>query len=402
MLFANTSSNDSITYNWTPTATIISGATTPNPIANPNTTTTYYVNSHNNFGCNYLDSATITVVPEITLTGGDTTTTCDTATLYIYITGSPTSITWSSNNQFTDTLNPNAMDSSLFVTPNDTSWYYVIAENSHCTAIDSFLVNYTGFDISLENGAVCSGYADTLNATTTSNQLLTYSWTPAALIISGANTPNPIVHDTITTTYYLNVQNDFGCTVNDSAIVVISSFNANSIVVWADKDTLYSGESTQLHVIPNTGFTFLWTPPFDLNNPTIPDPTTTPTPPAVIDYTVLLREISSGCDFLKTLRIYALELICGEPDIFIPNAFTPNADGENDILSVRGKTIEKIYLKIYERWGELVFETNKQIEGWDGTYKGKLVDPAVFVYHLEITCVDGQEYFKKGNVTVIR
>ena len=61
-----------------------------------------------------------------------------------------------------------------------------------------------------------------------------------------------------------------------------------------------------------------------------------------------------------------------------------------------------MYLKIYNRWGELVFETDKQNVGWDGTYKGKLVDPAVFVYHLSVICVDKQEYFKKGNVTVIR
>ena len=59
-------------------------------------------------------------------------------------------------------------------------------------------------------------------------------------------------------------------------------------------------------------------------------------------------------------------------------------------------------LKIYDRWGELVFETDQQKNGWDGTFNAKLVDPGVFVYYLTITCVDGQEYFKKGNVTVIR
>ena len=59
-------------------------------------------------------------------------------------------------------------------------------------------------------------------------------------------------------------------------------------------------------------------------------------------------------------------------------------------------------LKIYDRWGELVFESNKQSIGWNGTYKGELVEPAVFVYYLTITCIDEQEYFKKGNITVIR
>ena len=401
-LQATTNSNQTITYNWTPGGSIVSGGNTPAPTVNPGTTTTYYLTTQNSFGCSYTDSATVTVIPQITLSGGDTTTTCDTATLYISTTGPITSITWSTNNQFTDTLNINPMDSSLFVSPSDTMWYYVYAENSHCSAIDSFLVNYPGFDIIVDTGAICSGMNDTLNIRTTSQHTLTYSWTPLPLIISGANTSTPVVNPAVTTTYYVTVQNNFGCSIDDSSIVTVSGFNANNINVWSDKDTLYSGASTLLHVTPSTGFTFSWVPPLHLNNPTLSDPLATPIPPAVIDYTVTLKENSSGCDFRKSLRIYALELNCGEPDIFIPNAFTPNADGENDMLLVRGRTVEKMYLKIYNRWGELVFETDDQPIGWDGMYKGELVDPGVFVYHLEITCVDGQEYFKKGNVTVIR
>jgi len=72
------------------------------------------------------------------------------------------------------------------------------------------------------------------------------------------------------------------------------------------------------------------------------------------------------------------------------------------VLFLRGRIVEKMELKIYNRWGELVFESNNQLTGWDGTYKGELVQPAVFVYHLKVYCIDGQEYFKKGNVTVIR
>ena len=73
--------------------------------------------------------------------------------------------------------------------------------------------------------------------------------------------------------------------------------------------------------------------------------------------------------------------------MFIPNAFTPNGDNENDVLFVRGRNVEKMYLKIYDRWGELVFETDKQSVGWDGKFKGELVDPAVFVYHLEVKLI---------------
>ena len=93
---------------------------------------------------------------------------------------------------------------------------------------------------------------------------------------------------------------------------------------------------------------------------------------------------------------------CAEPDIYIPDAFTPNGDGNNDVLLVRGRFITTMQLKVFDRWGELVFETTDQDVGWDGTYKGKPVDPAVFVYWLKAVCADGQSFLKKGNITVIR
>ena len=153
---------------------------------------------------------------------------------------------------------------------------------------------------------------------------------------------------------------------------------------------------------PNTGFTYVWTPPLNLDNPTSPNPFFTPTFPSVTTFTVILTENSSGCEYRRQITIYAFEVNCGPPDVFIPNAFTPNNDGENDVVYVRGKNVAEMVLKIYNRWGELVFETTDQTKGWDGTYKGKLVDPGVFVYYLDLICVDGQENFLKGNITVIR
>ncbi|PCJ24813.1 MAG: hypothetical protein COA97_09145 [Flavobacteriales bacterium] len=106
---------------------------------------------------------------------------------------------------------------------------------------------------------------------------------------------------------------------------------------------------------------------------------------------------SNGCNdgFTNTIEKIALA------EIFVPNAFTPNGDKENDVLFVRGG-LDEMTLKIYDRWGEKVFETKDQSIGWDGTYKGNPVDPGVFVYHLITKCADTDEVFKKGNITVIR
>ena len=86
----------------------------------------------------------------------------------------------------------------------------------------------------------------------------------------------------------------------------------------------------------------------------------------------------------------------------MPNAFTPNGDSENDVLFVEGNVIDLMYLAIYNRWGEKVFESKDKSIGWDGIYKNELLEPDVYVYYLTIKCVNGEEYFKKGNINLIR
>jgi gliding motility-associated-like protein len=399
--FTNTS-NNSDSYLWD-----FGGGDTTSQIFNPiktyNTPGVYNVSLLiTDSICNTTDTAfqTITVDPPITVNGGDTTDVCDTTTLSISTTGGATIFIWSTNNQFTDTLNPSLSDSSLFISVSDTTWYFVMATNNICFATDSFLVNYVGFQIEAHDTGACQGVPVPVCVSTPSNYIPSYNWTPTTAIISGDTTNCALVNPDSATTYTVVAQNIYGCIATDTAVVTPSGFDPNNINVWADQDTLYDGEGTYLHVTPNTGFSYLWSPPVFLNNITSPDPFATPI--STITYTVNLTELSSGCSYTKNYTLYAFEINCGEPDVFMPNAFTPNQDNENDILYVRGRNVEKMVLKIYDRWGELVFETDKQALGWDGTFNGELVDPGVFVYYLTITCVDGQEYFKKGNITVIR
>lgn len=86
----------------------------------------------------------------------------------------------------------------------------------------------------------------------------------------------------------------------------------------------------------------------------------------------------------------------------VPTGFTPNGDGTNDILFVKGFGFARMDLKVFNRWGQLVFETNDQKTGWDGTYKGKPLDMDVFVYMLKVEFTDGKLFDKNGNVTLIR
>ncbi len=95
-----------------------------------------------------------------------------------------------------------------------------------------------------------------------------------------------------------------------------------------------------------------------------------------------------------------------DADVFpladVPTAFSPNGDGSNDILYVRGSGIETVDLKIFNRWGQLVFETKDINVGWDGTYKGKPQEMEGYAFTLSVKFIDETTFFKKGNITLLR
>ena len=117
-------------------------------------------------------------------------------------------------------------------------------------------------------------------------------------------------------------------------------------------------------------------------------------------YTVIVSD-STGCTSTYITTINDLEIDC-DYHIYLPNVFSPNGDGENDVLYVRGKGIEMMTLTIYNRWGNKVFETNDMQTGWDGTYHGNDQGSAVFVYFINATFINGQSIEEKGNVSIVK
>lgn len=88
-------------------------------------------------------------------------------------------------------------------------------------------------------------------------------------------------------------------------------------------------------------------------------------------------------------------------DLYIPNAFTPNGDGRNDFFEVLG-TYQSLDLKIYNQWGNKVFETQTKGHRWDGTYRGERLPSGVYVYFVEVRMADGSKVFRKGSISLIR
>ncbi|AMQ01497.1 hypothetical protein AY601_4666 [Pedobacter cryoconitis] len=89
-------------------------------------------------------------------------------------------------------------------------------------------------------------------------------------------------------------------------------------------------------------------------------------------------------------------------DIFIPNTFTPNGDGKNDIFYVHGNAIAKMRMCVYNQWGQFIFESLQQQVGWDGSYRGQMQPNGVYVYYVEVTLTDGSTAMRKGTITILR
>ena len=99
---------------------------------------------------------------------------------------------------------------------------------------------------------------------------------------------------------------------------------------------------------------------------------------------------------------YRVLRIVGESVLYIPNSFTPNGDGINDVVKIEGAGIVELVFRIYNRWGEKVFETHDKNIGWDGIYKGELQEMDAYTYSADATLVNSQVVHLKGNITLLR
>lgn len=198
--------------------------------------------------------------------------------------------------------------------------------------------------------------------------------------------------------YTITVTDSKGC-INTDTVTVEYIDSLPNVAATTDEDTLYVGQSTTLHATPSNTYIYNWSPASSLSSSINPDPVSTPL--QTTNYVIQITD-SNGCKVNDTVTVWVRNILCKEPEIFIPNSFTPNNDLANDVLLVRGNTMKELYFAIYDRWGEKVFETEDQKKGWDGNYNGVKSAPGVFVYYIKAVCFDNSEFNSKGNITLIR
>jgi gliding motility-associated-like protein len=389
-----------VVYSWTP-PTYLDDPAISNPFTTPSASVNYTLLANNGV-------CTDTMLQQVTVNTVAYTISNDTMLcnpngtpipIWINPSAAVTNILWADNSSFTNPISPQG-SATVNIIPDSTSWYYVQFTYNGCLILDSVLVEVNPSIIDLVPlVTICSGDSAIITAINTSGGSVTYDWFPDTQIISGDGTATVEVEPSATTWIYLTATNSFGCMTTDSVQVVVSQLPNLTVIASSSSDSVYSGGTVQLFATPNGPYSYSWTPVASLSNPNIQNPFANPTSTTI--YTVSVSE-NGMCTRQDTVIIYIVDVICEEPYIYIPNAFTPNGDGANDILFVRGGMLTEITFRVYNRWGEKVFESYSLNSGWDGTFNGRDCDPAVFDYYLEATCPGGETFFKKGNVTLIR
>lgn len=369
--------------------------TCPTTVVNPSSTTTYNVTVFTDKGCMTMDTFTINVRPNPVVNTIDDQTICR---------GTTVELTTQSTGADAFIWTPvSGLSSDLVESPTAapyTSTQYIVTATSSYGCIDMDTVNIDVIEhISAEvsdNAAICEGESIDLNVYVTEQNIpnTSVTWLRAPGI--RPNRTSRTVSPDETTTYQVVVAGG-NCVPDTHSITIAVNPNPQPDL----GEDLYSVVGQQLSL--NSGLDedmarYDWGPTtgldcFDCEEVYF-------TAENDITYSLTVTD-ENGCTGTDEVNVKVVSS-CAD-DLFIPNSFSPNRDGKNDVLYVRGNKLSGIKIfRIFDRWGNLVFETNDVTHGWNGIYKNRMVDPGVFVYYVEALCTEGGVVFKKGNVTVLR
>lgn len=192
------------------------------------------------------------------------------------------------------------------------------------------------------------------------------------------------------------------CPISDTTTIA-RDHGLDSLRAWADAERVYIGEGVGLHagVAGNgEGVMYSWFPPSEVERPLAQHTRAFPTD-TLSCYTVRATT-KEGCSGSASVCVRGVEVVCGEPEFKIPNAFTPNGDGLNDRVCFNAEAVTKFHIAIFNRWGEKVYESEDATECWDGSYRGHACLPGVYTYTCHIRCHADEENDFKGDITLIR
>jgi gliding motility-associated-like protein len=238
--------------------------------------------------------------------------------------------------------------------------------------------------------ANCGLYDGTATASATGgNGTVSYLWS--------TNTNSATASGLSSGTYSVLVTDASGCSA--TGFTNVNSVGTLTVDVGSNV-TILEGQSTQLDALIPLGANVVWTPTTGLSCTTCSNPIASPT--VSTDYCALTT--IGSCTNISCVSVFVETDCVSNSEYSAPNAFSPNGDGKNDNFCLEGwkKCVTVFYVAIYNKWGEKIYESEEADFCWDGTFRGKPLNPDVFVYYIKASIKDVGEIIRKGNVTLVK
>jgi gliding motility-associated-like protein len=376
-------------FSWTPSVNIVN-ANSPNPTVSPINTTTYYVEL-NDSSCRNRDSVKVNVVSFVSLQAMADTTICRGDTIQLRALSNGLQYTWTPAAQFID---PTLQNPFAF-TNNASANYQVTATIGGCSASDNIRVTTVPYPVANAGAdfTVCYNARAQLSGFTNGSS---WTWSPPNLVSNPAIL-NPFSFPPRTTDYVLSAFDTRGCPKPGRDTVRVTVLPKMRVSAGNDTSVIVN-QPLQLH--GSGGINYSWIPGTYLSAGDISDPIAVfPSPSTGIRYKLIAYNLA-GCRDSAFINIKVFQ---HTPTVFVPTAFTPNSDGKNDLLRPIAVGIRNIeYFNIYNRWGQMLYSTQVNGEGWNGRVNGVLQSTGTFVWMVKGTDFLGNSFFQKGTTTLIR
>ena len=380
ILTANGASN----YSWSPSAglnTIFGNQVTASP-----TVTTVYQVTGSNGQCLAFGQVTIVVVPFPNLNlSTPNYKICQTNSTTIYANGADY-YTWAplTHLNFTQASVATAFPMS---STNYTVRGYNKLGSKTCTMTKELLIEVVPqVTATISNSvSICKGQSVKLIAGGGN----TYSWSPSDGL-NQADIFNPFAMPKTTVIYTVEVSNSGNCKSTQTVLVRV---NPNPTVSAGEDFAANLDEP--MHLLAQSNGSITWVSGEGIMCVSCPSTQIMPK--------------KSGCYIAEAVNEFGCknrDEVCVEVtsnyNIYIPNVFTPNGDGNNDVFLVYGTGLTKFEMTIFDRWGEKLFESKDQLNGWDGRFKGEICKNDAYPYLIKYQALDGKSYTREGHVTLLK
>ena len=313
----------------------------------------------------------------------------------------PISVTieWSNTPDFSTTFSQNET-----ITVGEGTYYLRLQDPmfQFCSIDDTITINERAVEAALNDTSFvfCTtpNEANPVVINLNGDDNLTYEWSPSDLVIANGDTDSPTLNASQSANFSVAIENQLGCTTTRNVEVLVTELGITDNFDIESPDAIGAGGTAELTIVPplNDNYMLEWQTPGTVQTS---QTTWEVSPTEDTQYNGSITDELTGCSIPISEFV---NVSCTPSSVFVPNAFSPNGDGTNEVLFVRGAEgfIEMNFI-VFNRWGQQVFETNDPSIGWDGRYDGDLAPSDVYGYYLTVTCPT-REQVLKGNISLLR